>query len=55
MAEKVLTLTLSKTTKGTHVYADDSADAAIPSVYVKKSALPDKPPVSIELVLRHSD
>lgn len=51
---KTLKLTLAKSTKGTHVYQDDDPDAPIPSLYIKKPALPKDPPeeilVTIEVV-----
>lgn len=51
MVEKQLRLTLIKSTKGTHVYGDDSPEAAIPSVYIKKTALPDPPPKVLAVTL----
>jgi hypothetical protein len=45
------TLTLDRSTKGTHVYKNDADDAPIPSLYIKKSAFkdPENPPKKIEL------
>ncbi|MES2676237.1 MAG: hypothetical protein V4660_18510 [Pseudomonadota bacterium] len=51
MNTKIVELTLVKSTKGTHVYGSDLEDAATPSVYVKRSALPEKPPANITLTL----
>jgi len=48
-----LTLTLSKSTKGTHVYADPLPNAPIPTLYINRNALPAKPPVSITVVISH--
>lgn len=42
-----LVLTLSKSTKGTHVYADASPNAPIPTLYIKRESLPTKPPEKI--------
>lgn len=42
-----ITMQLSKSTKNTHVYADDSEDAPVPTLYVKKSAMGNVPPESI--------
>ena len=53
MSTQTLTLTLFKSTKGTHVYGDDSDDAPIPSVYIKKHALPKVPPETITVVISH--
>ncbi len=44
-------LTFVKSTKGTHVYGSDAAEAATPSVYIKRSALPENPPKVITLRL----
>ena len=44
-------LSLVKSTKGTHVYGSDLADAATQSVYVQRAALPEKPPAKITLTL----
>lgn len=54
MAQKTMTLALTKSTKGTIVYGDLSPDAAIPSVYIKKSALPETPPPQITITLEWS-
>jgi hypothetical protein len=45
------TLTFSKSTKNTHVYASDAPDAPIPSVYIKRAALPAQAPASITLTI----
>lgn len=44
-------LSFVKSTKGTHVYGSDRDDAATPSVYIKRSALPEKPPSKVTLTL----
>jgi hypothetical protein len=51
MSATTVELTLVKSTKGTHVYGSDLADAATQSVYIKRSALPEKPPAVITLTL----
>lgn len=38
-----------KSTKGTHVYADDREGAAIPTLYIKRESLPNPPPKEIEV------
>lgn len=48
-----LTLTLSKSTKGTHVYADPLPNAPVPTLYIKREALPDKPPMTINVVINY--
>ena len=51
MAEQTVKLTLSKSTKGTHVYANDSETAPVSSVYIKRTALPATPPPVIEMTI----
>lgn len=48
---KTVELTFVKSTKGTHVYGSDLADAPTQSVYIQRSALPEKPPQVIVLTL----
>lgn len=48
-----LKMKLVKSTKGTHVYGDSSPDAPIPSVYIKRAALPQNPPQTIEIELTY--
>ncbi len=51
MTPIVLTMELSKSTKNTHVYAAQSEPAAVPTLYVAKSALPTPPPRVLRLTL----
>jgi len=45
------TLKYSKSTKGTHVYTATKEKPAIPTLYVKRDALPDKPEeISVTIV-----
>ena len=53
MSKKVIELKLVKSTKGTHVYGDDSEDAMIPSVYVKKHSLPSNPPEKLKVTVEY--
>lgn len=53
MSIKTIELKLVKSTKGTHVYGDDSDNAIIPTVYVKKSGLPTNPPETLTLTLEY--
>jgi len=48
---KTIKLTYKKSTKGTHVYVDDSLDAPIPSLYVKRKALPEDAPKSLTITI----
>jgi hypothetical protein len=38
-----------KSTKGTHVYANDNDNAALSTVYIKRQALPNPPPKEIDV------
>lgn len=51
MNTKMVELTFVKSTKGTHVYGPYLEEAATPSVYIKRSALPENPPKVIALKL----
>ena len=53
MASQVLELKFKKSTPGTHVYEDKADDAAIPSVYIKKHALPTKPPETVTVTIEY--
>ena len=55
MSTKIITLKFSKSTKNTHVYTDDSDDAIVPSVYIKKHGLPSTPPQKIKLTIEDCD
>lgn len=50
MANKLIDLTLLRSTKNTHVYCA-TAGAPIETVYVNKSALPSPPPAAVTLTL----
>jgi len=44
MSQKIeVKLQLSKSTKGTHVYKDDSPSAPIPTLYIKREAIEGLP------------
>ncbi len=51
MAPVTATLTLTKSTKGTHVYSE-ATPSVFPTIYVQKSALPTPPPVSITVTIQ---
>lgn len=53
MSIKTFEMKLVKSTKGTHVYGDDSDNAIVPTVYVKKSGLPTKPPETLTMTLEY--
>lgn len=51
MSTTTVELTFVKSTKGTHVYGSDLSDAPMPSVYIKRNALPEIPPKVIVVTL----
>lgn len=53
MSIKTFEMKLVKSTKGTHVYGDDSDNAIVPSVYIKKAGLPSDPPAVITVTINH--
>lgn len=46
-----LELEYVKSTKNTHVYGDDKEGAPLPSVYIKKGALPEKAPERLKVTI----
>ena len=44
-------LQFKRSTKGTHLYIDESGATAIGSIYVKKLGLPANPPAFIHVVI----
>ena len=53
--QEVIKMTLVKSTKGTHVYGDSTPESPIPSVYVKRTALPKRPPDTIEITISYDE
>ena len=53
--KKKIKMNWSKSTKGTHVYANDELDAPISSVYIKRSGLPSEVPATITLTIDYED
>lgn len=53
--KKIIIMEFSKSTKGTHVYANSEADSAVSSIYIKRSELPSEPPVNITLTIDFED
>jgi hypothetical protein len=51
MTTTSIEVTFVKSTKGTHVYGSDVTDAPLPSVYIKRAALPETPPKVIVVTL----
>ena len=55
MAQKDIKMTLTKSTKGTHVYGNSEPDTPIPTVYIKRTALPAKPPNAITVTVAYDE
>lgn len=53
MNSRVFDMVLVRSTKNTHVYGDDSDGAIVPTLYVKKAGLPDKPPEMITVTVEY--
>lgn len=49
--KKQFKMTLTKSTKGTHVYGNGEPDCAIPTLYIKRGALPSTPPEQITVTV----
>lgn len=47
-----VTAKLKKETAGTYVYADESDDSDIPTIYIKKKAFEGAPPKSIKIIIK---
>lgn len=52
---KTIIMEFSKSTKGTHVYANSEPDSPVSSIYIKRSELPSDPPVNITLTIDFED
>ena len=48
---KTIKLNYKKSTKGTHVYEDSTVDAPVPSLYIKRKALPEDPPKLLTITI----
>jgi len=46
-----INLKYTKSTKNTHVYANEEQDAIIPTIYIKKHGLPNTPPQEIIITI----
>jgi hypothetical protein len=53
--KKTIIMEFSKSTKGTHVYANSEANSPVSSIYIKRSELPSEPPVNIKLTIDFED
>ena len=46
---------LTKSTKNTHVYSNDTEDGAIPTLYIKKHAMEKNPPLRIVVTVTEEE
>jgi hypothetical protein len=46
---------LTKSTKNTHVYSNDTEDAAIPTLYIKKYVMDKNPPLRIAVTVTEEE
>jgi len=53
--KKTIQMEWSKSTKGTHVYANNESDTPVPTIYIKKSALPSEAPKKITLTIEFDE
>lgn len=53
--KKTIKMEWSKSTKGTHVYANNESDTPVPTIYIKKTALPQEEPKNIMLTIEYDD
>ena len=53
--KKTIEMSWTKSTKGTHVYANDEPDSPVSSIYIKRSGLPSETPANITLTVDYED
>ena len=53
--KKTIEMIWVKSTKGTHVYANEEPDTPVTSIYIKRSGLPDNAPDNITLTIDFAD
>jgi len=53
--EKSIKMDWTKSTKGTHVYANNEPDTPVSTIYIKRSGLPDDAPKKISLTIEFED
>jgi len=53
--KKTIEMIWVKSTKGTHVYANEEPDTPVSSIYIKRSGLPDEAPDNITLTIDFVD
>jgi hypothetical protein len=53
--KKIIKMEWSKSTKGTHVYANNESDTLVPTIYIKKNGLPTEAPGNITLTIEFDE
>ena len=53
--KKTIEMTQVKSTKETHVYANEEPNTPVTSIYIKRSGLPDNAPENITLTIDFVD
>ena len=53
--KKIIKMDLTKSTKGTHVYANNETGSPVSSIYIKRSELPADAPGSITLTIEYEE
>lgn len=53
--KKIIKLEWSKSTKGTHVYANNESESLVSTIYIKRSGLPEEAPRNIMLTLEYDE
>ena len=53
--KKTIEMNWVKSTKGTHVYANEEANTPVTSIYIKRSGLPTHPPKNISITIEFED
>ena len=55
MATKTATIDYTKSTKQTFVYSDNNEEPTVPTLYVRRAAMPSKPPEKITLTIEFEE
>jgi len=53
--EKNIKMDWTKSTKGTHVYANNDSESPVSTIYIKRSGLPNDAPKKIILTIEFED
>ena len=53
--ETVIKMDWTKSTKGTHVYANNEPDSPVSTIYIKRSGLPADAPKEIRLTIEFDE